>query len=174
MLSFAYTHVDELRVRNAAQARSPRSLKITLIVDKMDSAKNHVPWFSNGRKPKDIDTLLKGVLKLHVTGVIIHGNPDKRFIFWSLPWMPGNANLNVECIRRALVHYLSGLAFRPKLYFQFDNASDNKNFTMLCLAAWLVHNSYVSQVNHQSSIGCSGPSRIHTPSQSVIASRVSS
>jgi len=108
------------------QARSPVAIKLTLIIDKMDSAKNHVPWFSNGRKPKDIDELLKDTLKLHVTGVIIHGKPDARYLFYTLPFMPGNANLNLECIRRALVHHLAGLTFRPKLYIQFDNASDNK------------------------------------------------
>lgn len=118
-----------------------------MIVDKMDSAKNHIPWFSNGRKPKDIDPLLREALKLHVTGVIIHGNPDKRYIFWSLPYMPGNANLNLECIRRALVHHLSSSALKPKLYIQFDNASDNRNYTMLGFGAWLVQNGYVSQVN---------------------------
>lgn len=121
------------------------SLKITMIIDKMDSAKNHVPWFSDGRKPKDIEPLLKDALKLHVTGVIVHGKPDKRYLFWSYPHLPGNANLNLECIRRALVHHLKGLPFRPKLYVQFDNASDNKNYTSLSLFAWLVAHRYISQ-----------------------------
>lgn len=129
-----------------SQARSEYALKITLIIDKMDSAKNHVPWFSDGRKPKDIDPFLRDVLKLHVTGVIIHGKPDKRFLFWALPYLPGNANLNIECLRRALVHHLSGLSFKPKLYLQFDNASDNRNLTVLGLCGWLVEQGYVSQV----------------------------
>ncbi|KAL3892991.1 MAG: hypothetical protein SGPRY_014582, partial [Prymnesium sp.] len=47
--------------------RSPVALKLTLIVDMMDSPKNHTPWFTNGRKPKDNDSLLKNGLKLHVT-----------------------------------------------------------------------------------------------------------
>lgn len=121
-------------------------MKLTLIVDKMDSAKNHIPWFSNGRKPKDVEELLKKSLELHVTGVIIHGQPDARYIFWSLPHLPGNANLNLECIRLALVRHLSALTFRPKLYCQFDNASDNKCYATLCLAAWLVLQGYISQV----------------------------
>lgn len=129
-----------------AQARSEYALKMTLIIDKMDSAKNHVPWFSNGRAPKDVEPLMRDTLKMHVTGVIIHGKPDKRFIFWSLPWMAPNANLNIECLRRALVHHLSSLPMKPKLYLQFDNASDNKCFAVLALCAWLVHKGYVSQV----------------------------
>lgn len=128
------------------QARSPVALKITLIIDKMDSAKNHVPWFSNGRRPKDAEPLLKEALKLHITGVIIHGKPDKRFLFWSLPHLPGNANLNLECLRRALVHHLASMSFRPKLYIQIDNASDNKCIATLCTAGWLVKEKYVSQV----------------------------
>lgn len=129
------------------QARSPVALKLTLIIDNMDSAKNHIPWFSDGRKPKDVDTLLQDVLQLHVTGVIIHGRPDARYIFWSYPHLPGNANLNFECMRRALVHHLRGITFRPKLYLQFDNASDNKCYASICLAGWLVKEGYVSQVN---------------------------
>lgn len=117
-----------------------------MIVDKMDSAKNHIPWFSNGRRPKDLDALLKNSLPLHVTGVIIHGKPDAKYLFWSLPHLKGNANLNIECIRRALVHHLSQLGFRPKLYIQFDNASDNKCYATLCLGAWLVSEGYVTQV----------------------------
>lgn len=117
-----------------------------MIVDKMDSAKNHVPWFSNGRTPKDVEPLLKDVLKMHVTGVIIYGKPDKRYLFWSLPHLPGNTNLNLECIRRALTDCLGSLTFRPKLYIQFDNASDNKSYTSLCLCGWLVQHEYVSRV----------------------------
>lgn len=127
-------------------SRAKCPLKLTLIIDKMDSAKNHVPWFSNGRKPKDIEPLLRDVIKLHVTGVIIHGNPDARYVFWSLPYMPGNANLNIECMRRALVHYLRGRTFRPQLYIQFDGASDNRCFAMICLCGWLVDRGYVSKV----------------------------
>lgn len=135
------------------------SLKITIIIDKMDSAKNHVPWFSDGRRPKDVDSLLKDALKLHVVGLIIHGKPDKRYLFWSYPYLPGNSNLNLECIRRALLHHLSSLPFRPKLYLQFDNASDNKNYAVLCLFAWLVKERYVSQVRTHASKHSQCPER---------------
>lgn len=80
------------------QARSAAALKFTVIMDKMDSANNYVLWFSDGRKLNDLDILLKDVLKLHITGGIINGKPDKRFLFWSLPFLPGNANLNIECL----------------------------------------------------------------------------
>lgn len=131
------------------EARSPVACKLTLIIDKMDSAKNYIPWFSSGRMPKDVDALLKKekeALKLHATGVIIHGQPDARYLFWSLPFMPGNANLNLECLRLALLHHLRGFTFRPMLYIQFDNASDNKCYTSLGLFAWLVLQGYVSRV----------------------------
>ncbi|KAL1530789.1 hypothetical protein AB1Y20_001685 [Prymnesium parvum] len=127
-------------------ARQPHSIKMTLIIDKMDSAKNHIPWYSNGRKPKDCEELLKNAMKLHVTGIIIHGRPDKRYLYWSLPFLPGNANLNIECLRRALLKHIGDSGtMKPKLYVQVDNASDNKNFTTLVMFAWLVHHEYVSQ-----------------------------
>ena len=112
----------------------------------MDSAKNFVPWFSSGRKPKDVDELLKDVLKLHVTGIIIHGRPDKRYVYWSYQHLKGNANLNIECMRRALAHALHTLGFRPKLHVQFDGASDNRNLTMIALGEWLVDQGLVSKV----------------------------
>ena len=103
----------------------------------MDSAKNWVPYFATGRKPKDIDTLLGNVLQLHVCGVIIHGRPNGKYLFWALPNLKGNANLNLETIRRALNHYLRNATFRPKLHIQFDGASDNLNLTFLAWAEWL-------------------------------------
>lgn len=132
------------------------------------SAKNYIPWFSDGRKPKDLDILLKDVLKLHITGVIIHGKPDKRFLFCSWPFLPGNANLNIECLRRAFLHALAGMTFRPKLYIQCDNASDNKCYAVLCICAWLVLEGYVSQAPAHSSYAiahtCSMPHHQHNAS----------
>lgn len=148
LVHYGLARADKINYyRQREVARQPTSLKMTLIIDKMDSAKNHVPWYSRGRKPKDCEELLKDTLKLHLTGVIIHGRPDKRYMFWSLPYLPGNGNLNIECIRRALVHHLGGTTLKPKLYIQVDNASDNKNYTVLLMFAWLVHHDYVSQVS---------------------------
>ena len=52
----------------------------TLIVDKMDSAKNRVP--GTQRMSKDVpEKVLKNLLTLHICGVIIHGKPDRHYHF---------------------------------------------------------------------------------------------
>ena len=111
----------------------------------MDSAKNYVPYFATGRKPKDIEDNLANVLQLHVAGVLIHGNRKGKYIFWALPNLPGNANLNLETVRRALNHYLRDATFRPQLHLQFDGASDNLNMTFLAWADWLCSHAQTAE-----------------------------
>ena len=69
----------------------------------MDQAKNLVPCFTN-RWPKDAERYIKHVLTLHVCGVLIHGEPDQRYLFPASQQLAGNSNLNIECMRRALLH----------------------------------------------------------------------
>lgn len=160
------------------QSRSTTTVKISLILDKMDSSKNHIPWFSSGRSatiraprparpahraractlhrsppliaprggrvPKDVADEAKDALKLHVAGVIVHGRPDKKFMFWGLPHMPGNANLNIETVRRSLNLAFPGLGFRLNLHIQFDSAGDNRNLTFLAFGGWLAKSRKVS------------------------------
>ena len=45
-----------------------------------------------------------------------------------------------------MLHALGDVPMRPKLYLQFDNASDNKCFAVMGLAAWLVQTNRVQQV----------------------------
>lgn len=103
---------------------------MTLIIDKMDSNKNIIPCFST-RLPKDITgDIAEHLLVMHVVGVIIHGNPDKRYFFLAYPHLAGDSNLNMECIRLALEQYRKDMNLpnlRPTLYLLFDNASDNKS-----------------------------------------------
>ena len=40
---------------------------------------------------------------MHIVGVIIHGNPDRRYFFAVYPHLAGDSNLNLECIRLALL-----------------------------------------------------------------------
>ena len=59
---------------------SQASDKITMIIDKMDSAKNTVPHMA--RFPKNIDEKIRKNLPVfHIVGVIIHGTPDRRYFF---------------------------------------------------------------------------------------------
>ena len=69
----------------------------TMIIDKMDQAKNLVPCFTR-RWPKDAEPWAQKCLTLHVAGVLIHGRPDKRYLFPASQQLAGDANLNLECL----------------------------------------------------------------------------
>ena len=73
---------------------------------------------SFSRPPKCIDKELTNAMKLHVTGVIIHGNPDNVNVFAALPHLKGDSNLNCECIFRALKKHFSSKGMLPKLHVQ--------------------------------------------------------
>ena len=117
----------------------------SLILDKWDSAKTTVPYFA--RHPGAWwSTLRKIVLKQSVTGVIVHGVPNNHFLFTANASIKGDANLNIECIRRTLAEVYASSPMPKTLYVQSDNASDNKCWTMLAFFAMMVHHSYVSEV----------------------------
>ena len=140
---------------------------LTLIIDKMDSAKNLCPTFTT-RFPKDVDeSIVKNLLTLHLVGVIIHGQPDRRYMYAASQHLPGDTALNIQAICKALTHHLAGKGFRDKLYIQVDNASvrisplthplhvshlwpsasqDNKSRYMLGFLGFLVAEGYVLQV----------------------------
>ena len=117
--------------------------KLTVIIDKMDSAKNKIPYFA--RNPKDVDEPLKRTLTSKVVGVIIHGRPDAQYFYAAGQHLSGDSNLNLECLRRALVHYCKSAPLRRKLYVQFDNASDNKNKNCMGFLAWMVLMGYIEE-----------------------------
>jgi hypothetical protein len=85
---------------------------------------------------------------MHVVGVIIHGHPDRRYFFLAYPHLAGDSNLNLECIRMALVQFAkdTGFVLRPNLYIQIDNASDNKSRFVFGALATMVLNGLVNQV----------------------------
>ena len=63
------------------EARRPGADVMTLIIDKMDQAKNRVPAFT-ARVPKDVDSdILDSALDMHIVGVLVHGTPDDRFMY---------------------------------------------------------------------------------------------
>jgi len=117
--------------------------KLTVIIDKMDSAKNKIPYFA--RNPKDVDEPLKRTLTSKVVGVIIHGRPDAQYFNAAGHHQSVDSNLNLECLRRALVHYCKSAPLRRKLYVQFDNASDNKNKNCMGFLAWMVLMGYIEE-----------------------------
>ena len=67
---------------------------------------------------------LNGGIALKVTGVEVHGPPGTSFLdfYLSDKSAPSDTNLNVECLRRALVKIHNNGGIRDKLYIQTDNA----------------------------------------------------
>eukprot|EP00965_Chrysotila_dentata_P129432 4278678-Pleurochrysis_carterae.AAC.1 len=76
-------------------------------------------------------------MKLHMLGVIFHGCADKVHLFPVVPNIAGNANLICEGILRAVEIKLAITGMLPRLHVQLDNASDNKNRTVLAFFAWM-------------------------------------
>ena len=119
---------------------------LSLILDKWDSAKTCVPFFS--REPSCIGQQEKHeLLQQHVLGVIIHGQPHSFYLYTFNDNLKGDANMNIEGIRRALLAHLEGGKPMPRiLYVQGDNASDNKNYALFCFLALLVLYGYCEEV----------------------------
>jgi hypothetical protein len=46
--------------------------KLTMIIDKMDSAKNTIPYFTRPPKYGGIDDDIKNAFTSHIVGVIVH------------------------------------------------------------------------------------------------------
>ncbi len=73
-----------------------------MILDKWDSAKTTVPYFA--RSPGAWwSTSKKEVLEQHVLGVLVHDVPNRNYFFTVNPTVRGDANLNIEGIRRVLL-----------------------------------------------------------------------
>ena len=99
------------------------------------------------RPPKGAEDALRDALKLHVVGVIFHGNPDRVHLFAAAPHLSGNSNLNCECLLRAMKAEYAEQGMLPRLHIQFDNAGDNKSRWVLGFCAWLIKRGWVKEVH---------------------------
>ena len=119
----------------------------SLIFDKWDSAKTTVPFFV---QPPGAwwSKLSHDALEQHVLGFLLHGIPNEAFLFTFNGAVKGDANSNIEGLRRVLLaKYPDAAHPMPQvLLLQADNASDNKNFAMLLFLAMLVYHGYTEEV----------------------------
>lgn len=60
--------------------------------------------------------------------------------------LKGDANTNIEGIRRTLAMLYKEKAMPRALYVQADNASDNKNWTVMLWFGMLIHHGYIEEV----------------------------
>ena len=126
------------------RGRDPSDDSISIIIDKMDSDKTTVPWFV--RSPGGWwAKLKKNVLQEHLLGVLVHGRPNRQYIFAANDSIKGDANLNIEGLRRMLVQEFASKPMPRVIYLQADNASDNKCWAMVTFLAMLVFHGYIEE-----------------------------
>ena len=133
--------------RRAAASDLDGQEYLSLILDKWDSAKTTVPFWA--REPSFLGPQDKHqMLQQHVLGVIIHGQPHAYYLYTFNDNLKGDANMNIEGIRRTLLKHLAGGKPMPRILFiQADNASDNKNFAMIGFLAALVLHGYCHEIH---------------------------
>ena len=148
-------HLDEQRAERIhyyqirAQARllsAQSTTMLSLILDKWDSNKTMVPFFT--REPKSgwsaNDSMNR--LRSHVLGFIVHGSPNEHFLYSFNDTLRGDGNLNIEGLHRTLVKHCGAQPLPRTLYIQADNASDNKNHAVLLFCGLLICHKYVESV----------------------------
>ena len=128
----------------AEDGKDPTKSVLSMIIDKWDSAKTSVPYFA--RSMTWWQTVKHDILEQHVVGVLVHGVPNHSFLYTINNTIGGGANLNVEAIRRTLVHLHSSTPMPRKFVINADNASDNKCWTLLLFLAMLVYHRYTDDV----------------------------
>ena len=125
--------------------RDPHNDSLSLILDKCDSTKTTCPWFK--RSPGAWwPALRKECLGQHLLGVLAHGAPNRPFLYTVNDSIKGDANLNIEGIRRTLASLFEATPMPSTLYIQADNASDNKCWAMLAFLGMLVHHGYTKDI----------------------------
>jgi hypothetical protein len=135
----------QLYYKRRWMARQPESGCISMIFDKWNSQTTTVPYFM--RSPATVwKTLKKLVLGMHVLLVMIHGRPNVNHFFYMNGAIRGDANFNIEGIRRALLTQANGGPLPETIYAQMDRAGDNLNFTMLGFFGVLVLWGMIGQV----------------------------
>jgi len=125
--------------------RDPCHDSVSLILDKCDSTKTICPWFaqSPGAWWK---TTRKECLSQHLLGVLVHGRPNHVFLYNVNDSIKGDANLNVEGIRRTLVSLYSDKPMPKTVYIQADSASDNRCWTMIAFLGMLIFHGYTKEI----------------------------
>ena len=124
--------------------RDPTQSTMSMIIDKWDSNKTSVPYFA--RSMTWWQTTKHHILEQHVVGVLVHGVPNSAFLYTVNNSIGGGANLNVEALRRTMVHKFRSTPLPRRICVNADNASDNKCFTLILFLAMLVYHGYTQEV----------------------------
>jgi hypothetical protein len=145
-----YTHHTQVRIErrhyhnNRDLASAQPDKYVSVIIDGMDQSKTAVPKM---KRVTDDDGNGKQ-LKVHVTGVLVHGQAVPAHVFTSTSEWPSDTNQNIHILVKVLERigwdYLKG----KTLLVQMDNTQkDNKNFLMMEFFATLVATAAVKDVS---------------------------
>jgi hypothetical protein len=135
----------QLYYKRRWMARQKDAGCLSIIFDKWNSQTTTVPYFM--RAPVDVwKKLKKMVLGMHVLLVMVHGRPNSNYFYYMNGAIRGDANFNIEGIRRSMLAHADGGALPETLYGQMDRAGDNLNFTMLGFFGVLVLWGMLGQV----------------------------
>ena len=144
------SHIRETRDERLAyygrreKARDPSESCVSIILDKSDSKKTTSPWFAQSPGAW-WSAASKECLTQHLLGVLVHGRPNRSFLYAVNDSIKGDANLNVEGLRRTLASMYAQTPMPRTLYVQGDNASDNKCWTVVAFLAMLVFHGYTKE-----------------------------
>ena len=137
----------QLYYKRRWMARQSEAGCLSIIFDKWNSQTTTVPYFM--RAPVDVwKALKKQVLGMHVLLVMVHGRPNSNYFYYMNGAIRGDANFNIEGIRRSLLAHTQGGALPETMYAQMDRAGDNLNYTMLGFFGVLVLWGMLGQVTH--------------------------
>jgi hypothetical protein len=141
-------HIQEVRrerrcyhgIREAAVVNP--ELHLSLIIDGMDQNKTTLPRFKRATNSDEG----RERLKVHVTGVLCHGQKTKAYVFTSFPDVASDSNLTIQCLMAVFADI--GFENLPRnLYIQMDNTSrENKNYFILRFFAFLVDQGIFEKV----------------------------
>jgi hypothetical protein len=100
----------ELYYTNRNLSKSEPSKVLTIIHDKMDHSKTVCPHFFH--KNKAVDSFMK--LPVAVTGMIVHGHGDVRYVHYGLDIYPSDSNHTVGSIAKLLRDLESPLMYSTR------------------------------------------------------------
>ena len=123
--------------KHKQKARFSPDRYLSIIMDDMDQKKTRIPQTDRPNTAIQEAPLLR----VHVTGVRVHGDPNLTRVYTWYDHFPADCNVAIECLLRVLqeIFELRNGSLPPVLYLQLDNCGVNKNRWVIKLLAGLVH-----------------------------------
>lgn len=130
--------------RKAAQKPKVECDTVSIIIDNMDQKKTALPHFIRDTHA----TQGMSQLKMHLTGVLMHGLPNRAYAFLWPDKFPKGADIVIHVLMHALRDKAQEGPLPKKLCLQLDNCGgENKNKYVMAFAQLLVEREVFEEVN---------------------------